>query len=277
LHFKKLLILCITLSVFHKFISRRIFNMRKNIIILRILIIFIFCLIIFNSVVYSQVERKPSAINEEKKDILDIVDNKITDPNQTRTFLLPTATTPDALQGYIGDIDIFYLTGILGITDNIMINAGFLVLPIGRNNIICDYGFKINLYDDHKFFSAGAGWQMLHLGDWGKIPGLGYGVITLGNSVNKLNLFGGAAYNLETLGSKNSSLLFGVSGLLHLTHQIQFMTETYFSPDWNFTPMILGFRIYSKAFTCDFGILFRSGNSVRGFQRFAIISFFYCP
>jgi hypothetical protein len=201
---------------------------------------------------------------------------KITDPNMSRTFLLPTATTPEAMHGYAGDFDLLFLTGIFGITDKIMVNAGVFFLPLLWDVAVFDYGLKINLYDDHKLFSAGIGGQMLRLPEPDKDPGLGYGVVTLGNSENKFNLLVGKIFNVVNSSNSEYSALVGISGQLHLTHQIQFMTEVYFFSGLSYTPLIAGFRFYDKNYSIDLGVLIMLENNTKIPSGLPTLSVFYC-
>lgn len=81
----------------------------------------------------------------------------VKDPNQTRAFLMPTATTSPAGTGYIGDYELIFFTAAVGVTDWLMVNGGTLLLPLPVEDMIFDYGIKARLFEIPDKFGVAAG------------------------------------------------------------------------------------------------------------------------
>jgi hypothetical protein len=255
---------------------------RRNILLRRVFFISVLLSVILKQMVFSQENIKNILRDSNSIDTIRVEEKKkealIKDPNHTRTFLLPTATTPKKLEGYIGDFAFLFLTGAISITDNIMLNAGYFLLPITSESVFLNYGLKINFYDDQKTIATGAGVQMLHVTGSDNPPGMFYAVTTVGNDENKFNLLAGMTFNLKSLGNSESSMIIGLGGSVHLVRELNFMTELYYVHEWDLIPMIAGVRFYGKHWSGDIGFVLplNTGDGHSSFRAFPIFSVFYC-
>lgn len=82
------------------------------------------------------------------------------DPNYTNSLVMPTANTLPAGRGYVGDYELVFLTGAVGVTDWFMINAGTLLIPLPAEDMIFDYGFKLRLSESPGKLNAALGLEM---------------------------------------------------------------------------------------------------------------------
>jgi hypothetical protein len=200
------------------------------------------------------------------------------DANRGRGFLLPTADVPLVNHGYIENYDLCFFSGAVGISDRIMMHGGLLVIS-GSPGQIFNLGFKGNLYNDTGTVSLAAGSQILSIGEADYIPGLCYGVVTLGNSSNKFNILCGGAFSLNNASQIPSSLLIGVGGEAQISGKIKLMAEFCYCHAWDKNPLIIGFRYVNEYISADFGycilIKNKSKAKVWGSFSFPILSISY--
>jgi hypothetical protein len=181
------------------------------------------------------------------------------DPNQTRAFLMPTANTVPAGKGYIGDYELVFFTAAIGVTDWLMLNAGFLLLPIPLEDQIINYGLKARLFQSTNKISIAVGIQMLKVPNSENIPGIGYGVISFGNENSKLNIAIGSTIGMDT---GDNSAVFGASGDVRVSESVKFLAEMWIIPKADFIPLVLGVRFFGSKLSGDIGLLYPIGEKI---------------
>ncbi len=180
------------------------------------------------------------------------------DPNYTRAFIMPTANTPPAGQGYVGDYELIFLNGAVGVTDWLMINAGTLIIPVSIENMVFDYGFKARLSDGHGSLNAAVGLQMYSWPGVDGSGGLAYMVVSVGDLDQKVNFGLGDAF--ESRG--NSALALGISGDYRVSESIKLMGELWYPENSKWFPLILGVRFMGSRLSGDLGMMYPVGASL---------------
>jgi len=180
------------------------------------------------------------------------------DPNATRAFLMPTGNTLPAGKGYIGDYELFFLTGAVGVTDWLMLNASTLLLPLPIEDEIINYGFKARLYHIPEKFSVAAGLQMITPFNGSGSYGLWYAVMSYGNSNGIVN----AAIAKTFYYSGKSTTLLGLSGDTRTGRHTKLLAETWIMGDGSGWVLMLGIRFFGENLSGDIGMAYPMGGSV---------------
>ena len=173
------------------------------------------------------------------------------DPNQTRAFVFPTASTLPSGKGFYENYYLLFHSVHVGFTDNAMFSAGVALFPEGK---ILTVGPKLRVYQNPaKTVEAAVGGHLfIASGDdeTGKafIP---YGVLSLGRpSQGRLNIgAGGIAVEGE------SAFFLNLSGDARLTRRVKAVGEVFvFSVDSETRAFpIYGLRFFSEKLAFDLG------------------------
>ena len=174
------------------------------------------------------------------------------DPNQTRAFVFPTASTLASGKGFYENYYLLFHSVHVGLTDNAMFSAGVALFPEGGK--ILTVGPKLRVYQNRtKTIEAAVGAHLfVAAGDdeAGKafIP---YGALSLGRpNQGRLNIgAGGIAVEGE------SALFLNLSGDARLSRQVKAMGEVFlFSVDGETRAFpIYGLRFFSEKLAFDLG------------------------
>jgi hypothetical protein len=195
------------------------------------------------------------------------------DPNQTRAFLMPSGITLPGGKGYVADYELFFFTTAVGLTDWLMINGGFLLLPIDVENQMLNFGFKALLLKPNKKLSIAAGWQFFTIPDSKTSPSsVGYGVVSLGDEDGKLNFGFGGVFGTN---SSDKNLLFCISGDQRVSNHIKLLFEGWILPDAEFTPLIVGVRFFGSNLSGDIGLLYPIGESISSPIGYPVVNLVY--
>jgi hypothetical protein len=194
----------------------------------------------------------------------------VKDPNQTRAFLMPTATTPPPGTGYIADYELIFFTAAVGVTDWLMVNGGTLLLPVPVEDMIFDYGVKARLFEIPDKFAVAAGIQMLGGGLFEDVSGIGYGIISIGNYDRKVNLAVGDAFS-----GSNGELLFGISGDARVSGSIKLVAELWILENASWAPLVVGVRFFGNRLSGDIGLLYPIGESLGSPIGIPVVSLTY--
>ncbi len=195
----------------------------------------------------------------------------VKDPNQTRAFLMPTATTSPAGTGYIGDYELIFFTAAVGVTDWLMVNGGTLLLPLPVEDMIFDYGIKARLFEIPDKFGVAAGIQMMGGRLFEDVSGIGYGIISMGNYDGKVNLAVGDAFS-----GSDGELLFGISGDVRVSGSIKLMAELWILQDASWAPLVVGVRFFGTRLSGDIGLLYPIGENLGSPIGIPVVSITYC-
>ncbi|WP_324674504.1 hypothetical protein [Hymenobacter sp. GOD-10R] len=170
--------------------------------------------------------------------------------NGTRIFFAPTARTLRKGEGYVQDIDIFFLGANYGITDNISVGALIPLLPgVGLNAFALTpkVGFPVS-----EKLHVGGG--VLYANIFGSSGGLGYGLGTYGTADNNLTL--GLGYGFAS-GDLSSSPIVVVGGATRISRRISLLDETYIF-DGGFAGLF-GLRVAATRLSGSLGFLYGTG------------------
>jgi hypothetical protein len=140
--------------------------------------------------------------------------------NGTRIFFAPTARTLRQGEGYVQDINIFFVGANYGITNNIAIGGLVGLVPGAGLNILAvtpKAGFAVT-----EKFSVGAG--VLFASVFGETGGIGYGLATYGTADNNATL--GLGY-LFADGEVESSPVLVIGGATRVSRRVSLLNETY--------------------------------------------------
>ncbi len=195
----------------------------------------------------------------------------VKDPNQTRAFLMPTASTPPPGDGYIADYELIFFTAAVGVTDWLMVNGGTLLLPLPVEDMIFDYGIKARLFEIPDKFGVAAGIQMMGGKLFEDVSGIGYGIISIGNYDGKVNLAVGDAFS-----GPNGELLFGISGDVRVSGSIKLMAELWILQDASWAPLVVGVRFFGTRLSGDIGLLYPIGENLGSPIGIPVVSITYC-
>jgi hypothetical protein len=194
------------------------------------------------------------------------------DPNQTRFFLMPSANTLPAGKGYIADYELVFFTTAVGVTDWLMINGGFLLLPIAIEKQVLNFGFKARLFESPDKVSIAAGWQFLTLPDFKKSPNIGYAVVSLGDEDRKLNIGLGGVFGIN---ANEPKLFIGLSGDSRISEHIKIIGELWVLPETEYVPLVLGLRFFGSNLSGDIGLLYPLGESLESPIGIPVVNLVY--
>jgi hypothetical protein len=180
------------------------------------------------------------------------------DPNETRAFVMPTGNTLPAGKGYIGDYELFLLTGAVGVTDWLMLNAGTVLFPMPLKDEIINYGFKARLYHIPDKFSVAAGLQMFTPLSGSENVGLWYAVASYGNSDNIVSA--AVARGFDHFGG--TTTIFGLSGDARTGKHTKLLAETWIMGDGSGAIMMIGIRFFGGNLSGDIGLMYPIGRNV---------------
>ncbi len=178
----------------------------------------------------------------------------VSDPNQTRAFLMPTATTLPGGTGYVGDYELLFFNAAYGVADWLMINGGTVLFPLPADEMIFDYGAKIRLLEIPNEFALATGVQILGGGLIKDASGMAYAVGSVGDADRKLNLAIGDAFS-----GPGGAFIWGVSGDARVSSTIKIMAELWVFPHSSYTPLIVGVRFFGTKLAGDLGLLYPIG------------------
>ncbi|GAB2458541.1 hypothetical protein GCM10011375_07890 [Hymenobacter qilianensis] len=167
--------------------------------------------------------------------------------NGTRLFFAPTARTLRQGEGYVQDINIFFVGANYGITNNIAIGGLVGLVPGAGLNILAVTP-KVGVAVTEKF-SVGAG--VLFASVFGETGGIGYGLGTYGTADNNVTL--GLGY-LFADGEVESSPVVVLGGATRISRRVSLLNETYIV-DGGFGGLA-GLRIAAARLSGSLGILY---------------------
>lgn len=194
----------------------------------------------------------------------------VKDPNMTRAYLMPTASTLPAGTGYIGDYELIFFTAAYGLTDWLMINGGTVLLPLRPEDMIFDYGAKVRLLPAASRLNFSLGVQMFGGGLIENVSGIAYGVASVGNRDRALNFAVGDAFS-----GSGSQILFGISGDERVGESIKLMAEFWTMKDANWSPLVIGLRFFGSKLSGDIGLLYPLGQSWDSLIGIPVVSITY--
>ncbi len=182
----------------------------------------------------------------------------VVDPNQTRTFLLPTATTLPSGGGYVADYEVALFTIAIAAGDRLMLNGGFLLWPLPLEEQVLNFGLKLKLVDyDINCFAIGA--QFLTIpGRDAHTYGIGYGVFSRGDANRKFSIAAGSGFDVQT--GSGASVCFAISGDSRVSESVKLLFEAYYLGSFDTIPLIVGIRFFGNHVSGDIGLLFPIGS-----------------
>lgn len=173
------------------------------------------------------------------------------DPNQTRSFVFPTASTLPEKKGSYENYYLIFNSLHVGLSNNVMLSIGIAPLPEAA---ILTFGPKIRVYQNptktveaaigtHFFVASGDGESVAAI--------MPYGVLSLGrSSKGRFNIgAGGIAVENERAGFLN------LSGDVRAAKQVKLMGELFVLSADDETEVfpIYGFRFFSERLSVDLG------------------------
>jgi hypothetical protein len=167
--------------------------------------------------------------------------------NGTRLFFAPTARALRQGEGYVQDINIFFVGANYGVTNNIAIGGLVGLLPGAGLNIL-SVTPKVGVAVTEKF-SVGAG--VLLASVFGEVGGIGYGLGTYGTADNNVTL--GLGY-LFADGEVESSPVVVIGGATRVSRRLSVLNETYIV-DGGFGGLV-GLRMAAARLSGSLGILY---------------------
>lgn len=201
------------------------------------------------------------------------------DPNQTRTFLLPTATTLPSGGGYVADYELVFFNVAVGIGDRFMINGGMVLWPGLFEEEVFNFGFKLKLAEiGMNSFAVGAQWLSIPGNDGGTY-GVGYGVFSRGDADRKFSIALGSAFNWSS--GSTSNIYFAISGDSRISESVKLLFEAYYLGNFDdphntpFIPLIVGVRFFGNHVSGDLGLLIPLGESSGTSIGFPVVNIVY--
>lgn len=182
---------------------------------------------------------------------------QVTDPNNTRAFLMPTASTPAAGQGYVGDYELIFFNAAVGVTDWLMVNGGTVLLPLPAEYMVFDYGFKARFFHDPNRLSLAVGLQMLGGRLIENVSGIAYWIASVGDDNTGANFAIGDAFS-----GSGGTLVLGVSGSARVSESIKVMAEMWISDHGSTVPLVVGVRFFGNRLSGDLGLLYPIGEQL---------------
>lgn len=196
---------------------------------------------------------------EEKGEMPEEERNIVIDPNKTRLFIMPTGETLKKGERYFADYELFLVWFSQGLTDRVMLSAGFTLFPTTPDNWLFYLGPKVKLYDsgEGNFFSLGS--HIIAVPDGGyngnqgyEIYGSGYMSFTTEKKTSAVTLGGGVIALPDVMPG-----FFG--GLCTGKGRVKFLAEY-----WHVFPeyggsipcLIVGFRFTGKNLSSDLGLFY---------------------
>ena len=208
-----------------------------------------------------KVEEKPEGPEKERDD-----------PASTRLFLVPTGETLKRKTGYLGDSEIFFLQGGVGLADAVTLFGGSTLIPGNLDWQTIFGGPKVRLFKRGNFSSAVGvvGVYNFHLD---AVPWAVYGVGTLGKPSGRLNLGVG---KIGTGTGASTPWLFSLGGEAGKSNRSRWLWESWIwqyehteYPDYYIYPpqpptvtkeisfpTCLGFRFFGENISGDLGLVY---------------------
>ncbi len=180
------------------------------------------------------------------------------DPNETRAFIMPTGSTLPAGKGYVGDYELFFFTAAVGATNWLMVNGGFLLLPISIEDQVVNYGLKARLTPNSDKVNIAVGLQMLSPLSQGTSFGIGYGVASFGNAEGKASIAFGKTFSP----AGSSPFVIAASGDKRVSGSMKLLFETWIIQDSKWFPLIIGVRFFGSKLSGDLGLLYPIGENI---------------
>ena len=173
------------------------------------------------------------------------------DPNRTRSFVFPTASTLRQGAGLYENYYLFFNSVHFGVTDRAMLSGGIVPLP---GAMILAFGPKLRIYQHPtKMVEAavGAQWYLLSGDSDSETLFVPYGVLSLGRSDRSRLSVGGGSIRAE---EEDLSLL-TVSADLRLSKRVKLMGEVFSvrGDDESEVIPIYGLRFFSERLAFDLG------------------------
>lgn len=190
------------------------------------------------------------------------------DPSANRLFFGPTARMVGEGRGYLAVFEAFFPSVSVGLSDNVTIGGGTLLLDSGGANRPFWFVPKVKLMEeDGSTVSVGA-LAITDLEDgW---AGILYGVLTHGDADNAVTLGLGYGWIEDDL-ADTPAVLFGAE--TRVARGMKLITENYLIPTGDRTEVLFsaGPRFFTERLSADLGIATISGGS--GF--FPLVNFVY--
>jgi zinc-ribbon domain len=181
-----------------------------------------------------KVEEKPEGPEKERDD-----------PASTRLFLVPTGETLKKRTGYLGDSEILFLLGGVGLADALTLFGGSTIIPGHLDWQVVFGGPKFRLYKRGNISAAigGVGAFNPH---WKVVPWAAYGVATFGKTTGRLNVgVGKLGYGT----GPSTPWLFSLGGEAGKSNRSRWLWESwlwqYENREWVYDPY--GYGGYSEA------------------------------
>ncbi|MCL4511188.1 MAG: hypothetical protein M1470_08990 [Bacteroidetes bacterium] len=182
----------------------------------------------------------------------------VKDPNETRAFIMPTGNTLAAGKAYVGDYELFFFTAAVGVTNWLMVNGGFLLLPISIEDQVVNYGLKARLTPNSDEVNIAVGLQMFSPLSQGTSFGIGYGVASFGNAEGKASIAFGKTFSP----AGSSSFVIAASGDKRVSGSMKLLFETWIIQDSKWFPLIIGVRFFGSNLSGDLGLLYPIGENI---------------
>jgi len=162
-------------------------------------------------------KRTPEEIPREE------AQGKQEDPNSTRLFIVPTGETLKKRTGYFGDIDIFFLQGGIGLTENFTLFGASTLFPGNLDWQVVAGGPKVRLFKKGNTSVAigGVGVYNFHLK---VVPWAVYGVATFGKTSGRLNI---AVGKMGAGTGSQTPWLFSLGGEAGRSKRTRFLWESW--------------------------------------------------
>lgn len=179
------------------------------------------------------------------------------DPNKVSEFAMPTGNTIPKGMGYVGDYELFFLEGGMGLTDWLMANLGLLIVPIPIQDQVINYGLKARIYQVPDKFSLAVGLQLITPFDGSGSSGMWYGAVTIGNDERKGNVAFGT-----TFGPNGASTpILALSADDRIGEHTKFLAEGWFFTNEKYGLLMFGVRFFGRNLSGDIGMMYPVGQN----------------
>ncbi|MCC3151888.1 hypothetical protein Q3A66_00315 [Hymenobacter sp. BT770] len=178
--------------------------------------------------------------------------------NGTRLLFAPTARNLRRGEGYVQDIEVYFIGANYGITDNISLGVLVPIIPFVAGKAIAITP-KVSVPVSEKFH-VGVGALYAHISAFGESAGggIGYGVGTYGTADDNVTL--GVGYGFTSRGETSSSPLVVLGGAKRISNYVSLLNETYIYDGGALG--LVGGRFHAKRFSGSLGFVY--GSNVGG-------------
>lgn len=189
---------------------------------------------------------------ENVKEIIYLKEEKpITEMNEYRLLLSPTARHLKKRQRFFGSTQILFFSGGYGFTDDVMVTGGFFLFPITGLLFVAP---QARLYSEGSVnFSIGGLYALTGVTKAINNPLTAlYGITTLSGRRLALNVGGGVVYLPD---NPKPDYVIMVAGELSVSDKNKIIIETWTTPKVDGMFVMAGFRMNGESFSADFGAL----------------------